>query len=84
MRIPDDNGHVLLFRSPLLTIAAVGSFTNNVGSTSVRITDADGDDITAVAKLFSVEETPQCNWAVLELDRPGFDGPFCTVSPSLI
>lgn len=79
MRIPDRNGDVLLFRSALVSIIGSIKSLENAGNVTMRIEDYEGADITAITRLVGIYHSILRNWAVLEIDRPGFDGPCCAL-----
>ncbi|HLL74798.1 MAG TPA: hypothetical protein VK421_05995 [Pyrinomonadaceae bacterium] len=76
MRVPNADGEVILFRGLLATIIASGDF--HAGTVRVRVEDERGEDITHLARMGDTVQDVRRSYVVMELDRPGFDGPFCT------
>lgn len=75
MRTFDANNELVLFWSLLLKVVISGTLTDTV---SQRIEDQDGVDISHLVRNLTIEQNQMRAWAQLELNRPGFDGPFCT------
>lgn len=85
MRIFDANNECVLFWGLLLKVIIsktrnLGTFSDDVSNFRQRIEDENGADITHLVRdlTLTVEQGTQRAWAQLELNRPGFDGPFCT------
>lgn len=71
----------IIFVSKVIRVTVRVSIANNPeGDAEVKVFDTDGQDITDKVRSFTI--TQQLGFpfkhATLELNMPGFDGPFCT------